>query len=379
MLNDEELVELEVAVDALCRAHLKPEYLRACDQASRYPKAGMDALAKAGFAGMAVPVEFGGAGSSARELAAVHIALARHSLTVAQAFYSLWVLGADAIARLGSDDQKQSWLPRIARGQAAVAFALTEPGSGSDASALRTAARLEGDTYLVSGQKLFITGAAVADTMITAVRTDPASASREGISLLMVDPRAKGVELRPLDKLGIRGLDLCEVFLDEVAVPRENVLGVPGSGWAHLRPGLAAERAFLAAISVGGLEDLVGLCVEHATARQAFGQAIGRFQMVGQKIVDMRVAAQAARLLTLAAANAMDAGRPAMLEASSAKLFASEAYVSATRDAVQVFGGYGFIEEYPVARHYRDAKYLEIGGGSSEILRIIIGRDLGLM
>lgn len=379
MLSDGDLAELEAAVDALCRAHLTPEYLRGCDRESRYPVEAMAALAEAGFAGMAVPTEHGGAGSSARELVAVHTVLARHSLTIAQAYYSLWVLGAEAISRLGSDGQKREWLPRIARGEAAVAFALSEPDSGSDAAALRTSAGVEGDEYIVSGQKLFISGAAVADTIITAVRTDASAPPREGLSLLLVNPAAAGVEIRPLEKLGIRGLDLCEVFLDSVAVPRSEVLGVPGRAWSDLRAGLAAERTFLAAISVGALEQLVELCRGHATARQAFGQAIGRFQMVGQKIVDMRVAAEAGRLLTLEAAAAIDTGRPAALGASIAKLFATEAYVSATREAVQVFGGYGFLEEYPVARHYRDAKYLEIGGGSSEIQRLIIGRAMGLM
>ena len=366
MLNDA-LVELDRAVADLCRRELKPEYLRRCDEGKRYPLEAMNALAAGGFSSMAVSEEFGGAGNSSVEIATVLIALARHSLAVAQAYYSLWVLGAEAIARLGSAAQKEDWLPRIARGQAAVAFALTEPNSGSDASAVETSARFEDGAYVVSGQKLFITGAAVADVIITVVRTDRGAPPRDGLSLLLIDPRAAGVQIRKLEKMGLRALDLCEVFFDGVVVPKEDVLGAPGGAWSNLRAGFAAERTFLAAICVGALQDLIQLCTDHATSRRAFGKPIGQFQMVGQKIVDMRVAAQAGRLLTLESAAAMDAGKPSMVDAAIAKLFASEAYVAATRDAVQVFGGYGFTEEYPVARHYRDAKYLEIGGGTSEV------------
>jgi alkylation response protein AidB-like acyl-CoA dehydrogenase len=378
VLNDA-LVELDRAVADLCRREITQEYLRQCDQQHRYPLEAMSALAAGGFSGMAVTQQYGGTGNSAVEIATVLIALARHSLTVAQAYYSLWVLGADAIARLGSPAQKSSWLPRIAQGRAAVAFALTEPNSGSDASAMETSARLVDGAYLVSGQKLFITGAAVADVIITVVRTGRSESPRDGLSLLLIDPKAPGVQVRKLEKMGIRALDLCEVFFDGTAVPKEDVLGAAGQAWPNLRAGFAAERTFLAAICVGALQELIVLCTEHATARQAFGKPIGHFQMLGQKIVDMRVAAQAARLLTLESAAAMDAGTPSMVDAAIAKLFASEAYVSATRDAVQVFGGYGFTEEYPVARHYRDAKYLEIGGGTSEIQRLVIGRDMGLM
>ena len=375
----EVLTDLEKAVDELCRRELTPEYLRQCDLDKRHPEKAMKALAAAGFAGMAVPEAFGGTGNSAVELATVLIALARHSVTVAQAYYSLWLLGAEAMARLGSAAQKDEWLPRLARGEAAVAFALTEPNSGSDASAVEASARFQDGGFVVSGQKLFITGAAVADVIITVVRTERDTSPRDGLSLLLVDPRAKGVQVRRLDKMGIRALDLCEVFFDEVAVPLADVLGERGRAWSGLRAGFAAERTFLAAICVGGLEELISLCREHATSRRAFGKPIGHFQMLGEKIVDMRVAAQAGRLLTLEAAAAIDSGRPSSLDAAVAKLFTSEAYVSGTREAVQVFGGYGFIEEYPVARHYRDAKYLEIGGGTSEIQRLLIGRDMGLM
>jgi alkylation response protein AidB-like acyl-CoA dehydrogenase len=339
----------------------------------------MSALAAAGWAGLAVPAEYGGTGGSSTDLVCVHRALARHSLALAQAYYSLWVLGADAIARLGDEHQRQRWLPAIARGEARVAFALTEPDSGSDAAALRTAARRDGDHFVVNGQKVFITGAQVADVIVTAVRTDHATDDkREGLSLLLIDPAGAGVTRRPLSKLGLKALDLCEVFFDEVRVAEEDVLGPLDEGWAALRPGLALERLLLAAISVGATADVLELSAVHAGERVTFGQPIGSHQLVLDKLVEMRLALEAGDLLTWRAAEGVDAERPSDIDASLAKLHATRSYVSATREGVQIFGGYGFTDEYPIARHYRDAKYLEIGGGTSEIQKLIIGRSMGV-
>jgi alkylation response protein AidB-like acyl-CoA dehydrogenase len=340
----------------------------------------MDALAAAGWAGLAVPAEYGGAGGSATDLVCVHRALARHSLALAQAYYSLWVLGADVIARLGDQPQRERWLPAIARGEARVAFALTEPDAGSDAAALRTAARRDGERFfVVDGQKVFITGAQVADVIVTAVRTDRAADDkRDGLSLMLIEPTAPGVTRRLLSKLGLKALDLCEVFFDGVRVAEEDVLGPLDEGWGALRPGLAFERLLLAAISVGASAHVLELSAGHARDRVAFGQSIGSYQLILDKLVEMRLALEAGDLLTWRAAEGVDAGRPSDVDASLAKLHATRSYVSATREGAQIFGGYGFTDEYPIARHYRDAKYLEIGGGTSEIQKLIIGRSMGV-
>jgi len=336
-------------------------------------------LAEGGWAGLAVPAEHGGTAASARDLVVVHQALGRRSLALAQAYYSLWVLGADAIDRLGNASQRSAWLPRIAAGEVQIAFALTEPDSGSDAAALRTTAARDGAEFVVTGQKVFITGAKVADRIITAVRTTNSDRKQQGISLLMIDPKAPGVVVRPLTKMGLRAIDLCEVFFDSVRVPATEVLGDLDQGWRQLRGGLARERLYLAALSLGALYDLIGLVLEHARERRAFGKPIGDHQMIGQQIVRLRVAADAGAGLVEQAADALDGGADdAEVAASVAKLFVTDAYVSATRVGVQVFGGYGFTEDYPVARHYRDCKYLEIGGGTSEIQTIVIGRSMGL-
>jgi alkylation response protein AidB-like acyl-CoA dehydrogenase len=367
------------AIDELCRVHARPEQVASWDAEEHYPADAMQALADAGWAGLAVPREYGGEGGSAVQLVCVHRALARHSLALAQAYYSLWVLGAEAIARLGDEGQRSHWLPRLARGQVSIAFALTEPESGSDAAGMRTTARAHGGRLVLEGQKVFVTGARVADVIVTAVRTDPAGGDRHGgLSLLLLDPAAPGVTIRPLSKLGLKALDLCEVFLSGVEVSGDLVLGPLHEGWSALRPGLATERVLLAAISVGACAHVLELSLEHARAREAFGHPIGSFQLILDKLVEMRLALDAGDLLTWRAAQSIDAGRSADVEASLAKLHATRSYVTAAREGVQVYGGYGFTEEYPLARHYRDAKYLEIGGGTSEIQKVIIGRSMGI-
>lgn len=367
------------AIDELCLRELTPEYLARCHRESRYPAEAMAALASAGWAALAVPDAFGGTSGSAADLCLVHECIARHSLAVAQAYYSLWVLGAEAIQRLGNDRQRLEWLPRLAAGEAKIAFALTEPGSGSDAAALRTRAELEGEHYVVNGQKVFVTGAAVADRIVTAVRTTTTGRKQEGITMLLLDPALPGVTIRPLSKLGLKALDLCEVFFDDVRVPRDDVLGRVDEGWADLTPGLAKERLLLAAISVGALWDVLEKTTEYAREREAFGRPIAGYQMVAERIVRMRVAGEASRGLVRIAAELVDAGDAgAAVAASIAKLHATEAYVSATRDGLQVFGGYGFTDDYPVSRHYADAKYLEIGGGTSQIQTIVIARSMEL-
>jgi alkylation response protein AidB-like acyl-CoA dehydrogenase len=367
------------ALDDLCDRVLTPDYLATTDREARYPQEAMDALVAAGWAAAVVPGQHGGSSAPPSDLVVVLESLARRSLTIGQAFYSLWLLGAEAVDRLGTPRQRAHWLPRIAQEGATVAFALTEPGSGSDAAALTTRATRDGDHFRVSGQKVFITGAAVADTIVTAVRTSTDGPSkRSGITTLMVDPATPGIEIRKLDKMGVRGLDLCEVFLDDARVPAGDVLGEVDHGWRGLTHGLALERMYLAALCVGALRDLVEECSAHVLARTSFGKPLASHQLVADKLVEMQVATETARATVKHVAALVEAGDPgAAAAASVAKLHASRSYVSACREAVQVFGGYVFTDEYAVSRHYRDCKYLEIGGGSSEIQKIVIGRSMG--
>jgi alkylation response protein AidB-like acyl-CoA dehydrogenase len=378
LLTDDQRAMVE-AIDAVCDKVATDEYLLACDRESAYPSAVMDALGAAGWAALAVPEEYGGGDASAMDLSVVHEAIGRHSLTVAQIYFSMWVLGGEAIARMGSDAQKKEWLPRVAEGKALIAFALTEPGSGSDATALTTRG-VKGDTgYVVNGQKTFITGAAVSDVIVTAVRTSTGGKKQEGISLLLIDPKAPGVTIRKIEKIGLKGIDLCEVYFDDVHVPFDQVLGEADKGWQALGLGLAKERLFLAALSVGAHRDIYERSLEHATTRNAFGKRIGDYQMIAQKLVRMRLAIEKNRGLVKQAAALVDAGHPdAAAISAMAKLTATEDYITAAREGTQIFGGYGFALEYPVARHYTDSKYLEVGGGTTEIMTIIVARSLGL-
>ncbi|MCH1881390.1 acyl-CoA dehydrogenase family protein [Agrococcus sp. ARC_14] len=376
-LSEEQQMMID-AIDQICASIVTDEYSAMLDREARYPQEVMDALASAGWSALPISEEAGGAGASAQDLVLVHEALARHNLVVGQAYFSLWVLGAEAIDRLGTDEQKAVWMPRILDGDN-VAFALTEPGSGSDAAALRTTAVLDGDDYIVNGSKVFITGAAVSDVIVTGVRTSTGGGKRDGITTLMIDPSLTGVSVRKLSKMGLKGLDLCEVFFADVRVPANEVLGEVGQGWNGVLPGLANERLLLAALSVGALRDLLDRCLAYAKERQTFGKPIGGHQLIADKLVEMRVAIEANHALTMHAATLVDAGDPdAVNVASIAKLSATRDYVSATREAVQIFGGYGFCDEYPVSRHYRDCKYLEIGGGTSEIQKIVIARGMGI-
>jgi alkylation response protein AidB-like acyl-CoA dehydrogenase len=371
--------EIVGSIDKLCADVLTKEAVERWENERRYPELAMEALASAGWARLAVPVRYGGDGGSARQLVIVHQAIARHSLAVAQAFYSLWVLGAEAIDRLGNDEQREEWLPRIADGSAQIAFALTEPGSGSDAAALTCRAIATTDGFRVTGQKTLISGALVADRIITAVRTSTTADRHGGISLLLINPKAPGVTLQPIDKLGLWPLDLCDVYLDDVHVDARDVLGPEDQAWRQLRPGLAKERLFLASVSVGAMCDVVGTSLEYAKQRESFGKVIGGHQMIAERVVRMRVALDAAAALTYQAAGHVDSASPdAIAVASEAKLYATEAYVSATRDGVQILGGHGFTNNYPLARHYRDAKYLELGGGTSQIQILVLGRAMGL-
>lgn len=371
--------DLLAGLSDLCRREITDERMRALDETARYPVEIMQTLGRSGWPALAVPESLGGGQTSVLDLAAVHEELAAHSLAVAQAYYSLWVLGAEHIARLGSPEQKDTWLPRLAKGDARVAFAMTEPECGSDAASLRTNAEVLDDGFVLSGQKVFITGAAVADVIIVAARTSLDARSGKGISLFLVDPADERVTVRKLSKIGLRAIDLCEVFLDQVHLSRADLLGELDEGWAHLRPGLAQERLLLAAISAGSLRDVLRRSLEYAKERTSFGKRIGDHQLVARKLVDMRIALAASYGLIKSAAEQTDDGNSeAPTTAAIAKVFATEAYVDATREGVQIFGGYGFTDDYAVSRHYRDCKYLEIGGGTSEIQRILVARAMGL-
>jgi alkylation response protein AidB-like acyl-CoA dehydrogenase len=283
------------------------------------------------------------------------------------------------VARYGTDDQRRRWLPPIAAGEMLAGFGLTEPGSGSDAAALRTRARLDGDDWVIEGSKAFISNSGTPITGFVVVAARTGDGPEGEISTILVPAETPGFHVGPpYRKLGWRSSDTHELSFDGCRVPRANLLGDPGKGLVQCLAALDDGRISIAALSVGLAQGCLDASLAYATEREAFGRPIGAYEAIAFKLADMRASIEAARLLTYRAAWLKDRGRPYTTEAAIAKLRASETAVDVSREAIQVHGGYGYTEEFPVARAYRDAKVLEIGEGTSEVLRLVIARDLGL-
>jgi short/branched chain acyl-CoA dehydrogenase len=346
------------------------------DERGEFPLDVVRRMGEMGLFGIPFPEEYGGQGADLQTLCLAIEELARVDASVAITLEAAVGLGAGPIARFGTDEQKQEWLPRLCRGEALGSFALTEPGGGSDAAAIETTARLEGREWVIDGTKAFITNSG---TPISAVCTVAARTAEAEISAILVPNGRPGFAVGPsYRKLGWHASDTHELSFSSCQVPEENLLGERGRGYAEFLEVLDEGRVAIAALSVGLAAACLDASIGYANERSAFGRPIGGYEAVQFKIADMKVALENARLATYRAAWLRDHGRPFKAEAAIAKLSASEAAVDAARDAVQIHGGYGYMEELPVARFYRDAKILEIGEGTSEIQRLVIARELGL-
>jgi alkylation response protein AidB-like acyl-CoA dehydrogenase len=306
--------------------------------------------------------------------------LARVDSSVAITLEAAVSLGAMPIDRFGTPEQRARWLPRLATGKALGAFGLTEPAGGSDAGATRTTARLDGGEWVINGAKSFITNSGTAITdLITVTAVTGERDGRKEISTIVVPAGTPGLTVsEKYSKVGWAASDTRGLFFDDVRVPAENLLGERGRGYAQFLAILDEGRIGIAALAVGLAQGCVDESVRYARERTSFGRRIGEHQAVQFTIADMEARAHTARLAYYAAAARMLRGEPFKKEAAIAKLVASNAAMDNARAATQVFGGYGFMNEYPVARFYRDAKVLEIGEGTSEIQRMVIARELGL-
>ncbi len=329
-----------------------------------------------GLFGLPISEEYGGMGGDYFALCLALEELARVDSSVAITLEAGVSLGAMPIYRFGTEEQKAQWLPALAAGERLGAFGLTEPGGGSDAGATRTTAKLDGDEWVINGSKAFITNSG---TDITSVITVTALTGEREISAIMIPAGTPGLRVaKPYSKVGWCSSDTRELFFDDVRVPAANLVGERGRGYPQFLSILDEGRVAIAALSVGLAQGCVDESVRYAHEREAFGRRIGDNQAVQFMIADMEVRAHTARLAYYAAAAKMLRGRPFKKEAAIAKLVASNAAMDNARAATQVFGGYGFMNEYPVGRFYRDAKILEIGEGTSEVQRILIARQLGL-
>ncbi|MDQ6936507.1 MAG: acyl-CoA dehydrogenase family protein [Actinomycetota bacterium] len=354
-------------------------YVAAWDRAHHFPVELVPAMGELGLFGLVVDEEYGGSGADFTTLCVAIEELGRVDQSIGITLSAGVGLGINPILTFGTEEQKQQWLPDLVAGRTLAAFGLTEPGGGSDAGATRTRAELREGEWVVDGAKAFITNSG---TPITSVVTVTAQTGPEEISAILVPSGTLGFTVEPAyDKLGWHISDTHGLVFDGVRVPEGNLLGERGRGLKQFLAILDDGRIAISALAVGLAQACLEECVRYANDRTSFGAPIGSRQGLAFQISDLAVALEAARLLTYKAAGLKDAGRPRGVvkqAAAMAKLYSSEAAMAATRTATQVFGGYGFMEEYPVARFYRDAKILEIGEGTSEVQRLVIARGLGL-
>jgi short-chain 2-methylacyl-CoA dehydrogenase len=334
-----------------------------------------------GLFGLPFPEEFGGMGGDYFALCIVLEELARVDSSVAITVEAAVSLGAMPIYRFGTDEQKQEWLPRLAAGEILGGFGLTEPGSGSDASGMRTSARLDGDEWVINGSKAFITnsGTDITGLVTVACVTGTKDNGRPEISTIIVPAGTPGFTVEPAySKVGWNASDTHGLTFSDCRVPAANLLGERGRGYAQFLQILDEGRIAIAALATGLAQGCVDESVRYAQEREAFGHPIGHYQSVAFMIADMDLRAHTSRLAYYDAGSRMLAGEPFKKQAAIAKLHSSDAAMENSRWATQIFGGYGFMNEYPVGRFYRDAKVLEIGEGTNEVQRMLIARELGL-
>lgn len=361
-------------------AEIRPNVER-WDEEHELPMDAVKQMGDLGLFGLPFPEEYGGSGGDFLTLCLAIEEIARVDSSLAITLEAAVGLGAMPVYKFGSEDQKQRLLPPLAAGDALAGFGLTEPGGGSDAGATKTSARVEDGNWVVNGSKSFITNAGTPITSfvtVTAV-TGTKEGGHKEISAIVVPSGTPGFEVgKPYRKMGWHHSDTRELAFNDCRVPEENLLGNLGEGYKNFLNILDDGRIAIAALAVGLAQGCVDECLKYAHERSAFGHPIGSFQAVQFKIADMAMKTEFARQGYYRAAWLKEQGRPYKKEAAMAKLYASEIAVDVAREAVQVHGGYGYIEEFAVCRHFRDSKILEIGEGTSEVMRILIARELGL-
>jgi len=346
------------------------------DREHRFPYDLVAELGELGLMGMTVPEEYGGAGADTISYAVAVEELTRIDSSVAITVAAHHSLGTLPIFYFGNEEQKREWLPQLASGQKLAAFGLTEPGAGSDAGAARTTAELRDEQWVVNGSKIFITNAG---TDITACVTITARTGEDEISNLIVPNGTPGYEISPpMEKMGWHASDTRELSFRDCAVPEGNLLGPQGQGFNQFLEILDGGRISVAAMAVGLAQGAYDLAAAYAQEREQFGRPVAKFQAVQFRLADMATEIEAARNLVYKAAWVKDQGRPFGKEAAIAKLYSGEMSNRVVNWALQAHGGYGYMDEFPISRLYRDQKILEIGEGTNEVQRMIIARHLGL-
>lgn len=375
MADDEPLDELREAARKFVDKELRPIAVR-MDREDWFPRELFTRLGAQGFLAPSLPVEYGGLGLGYRAQAVLLEEIARSSPALALSVGAHSNLLCDNLYRNGTPAQREEFLPALAKGEVVGALALTEPGAGSDAVGLTTRAERSGSGYRLTGSKQFITNGPVASTLIVYAKTAPDRGAKGITAFLLSAPKAGFTVSRQLDKMGMRGSPTGELALDGVELSADRVLGAENEGVGVMMGGLNVERAVLAAIPLGIIAECLALATDYARHREQFGRPIGRFELVQEKLANMYIALESARGLLEHALESVQRDTRSARASSAALTYASEASTRVALDALQVFGGYGYMRDYPVERLVRDAKLLEIGAGTSEIRRLVIAREL---
>ncbi|GAP63758.1 hypothetical protein ARMA_2181 [Ardenticatena maritima] len=372
-------MEFKRAVIEFAQSQLNDDFEHR-EQVGRFSQEAWCACARMGIQGLTIPETYGGMGQDILTATLVMEGLGyacRDNGLIFAINAQMWAVQHPILA-FGTEEQKQTYLPPLCRGEMIGAHGMTEPEAGSDAYSLRTTARRDGDTYILNGSKTFVTNAPIADLFIIFASTAPEK-GRMGISAFLVPADTPGLTVgRPLEKMGLRTSPMGEVFLDDVRIPAANRLGREGVGAAVFNSSMEYERACILASYVGVMERLLEESIAYARQRKQFGQPIGKFQSVANRIADMKVRLETARLLLYKVAWLKQQGKSAVMEAALAKLYLSEAFLETSLDAVRTFGGYGYMSEYGIEQNVRDALGGVLYSGTSDIQRVVIARLMGL-
>ncbi len=369
---------LRNSVRELMQRACPPEYVRRCDEEHRFPAELRAQMAAQGWFGTMVPEAYGGSGRSIVDVAIIIEETARWGMGCD--FIPTAIFSAEAISKYGNEEQKQRYLPRIAHGDVTFAISFTEPNAGTDFAALTTTADLRDGELVLNGHKMFTSLIDRADVVIVAARTDKAAKKHKGISLLLLDPRAPGIVVREVPKLGGHIIPTYEVWYDNVRVPRENVLGELHNGWYQLIATINTERVGISAHNTGSARAALAYAVQYVSQREQFGQPIGKFQAIQHKLAADYLEVEAARLLTYSAACYLARGDSVEthMQCALAKLKSSEIYKRVALDGMQVMGGYGYCMEYPMQRWLREAVLQTVDLGNSEIMLSTIAYLMGM-
>lgn len=352
------------------------EYTRKHDESRKFPDEAYQKIADNGWLGLLIPEEYGGLNADPVMYAIFCEAIAKFSLDFAAAVMTS-MFTATNIAHHGTPQQQERYLPEFLAGRVKFSVSMTEPGAGSDAAGIQTKAVLDGDEWVLNGNKVFTSGAHLPETVITVLART--SADRHGgMSLILVPNTTEGVDVRKLDTIVRRSLGTTEIFFTDARVPRGNILGEPGSGWAFIGEHLEYERLSLAATYVGNARTALDDTIVYTKGRTQFGRALSSFQVLKHRMVENECEVEAARLLVYNAATKMARGERAIKEVSMAKVFAADVAFKTATNGMQALGGYAQLPEYDMERYFREAKHAMVGGGTNEIQRSIIAKEMGL-